>query len=149
MVPDAKQVKAAQRLWNTRDPSRVVQAYTENSVWRNRGDFIVGHKDIEAWLWDKWAKEQSYKLKKQLFAYDTHRIAVQFWYEYVRPAAGAEGVQWWRCYGLEHWTFAEDGRMRKRHMSGNDVPIKPADRWFSAEMTDEEIDAIQVDERDG
>lgn len=112
-----KKVKAAQALWNTRDPAKVVLAYTEDSIWRNRDQFLDGHQEIQAFLAKKWAREKQYKLRKELFAFEQNKIAVQFWYEYRDEAAG----EWKRCYGLEDWTFSEDGtgRMWKRMMSGN------------------------------
>ncbi|QIX01054.1 hypothetical protein AMS68_006571 [Peltaster fructicola] len=107
-------VKKAQDLWNT-------------SVWRNRSSFLRGHAEIEAFLTKKWVKEKNYRLRKELFAFGEDRIAVQFWYEYQDSS---DGLKWKRCYGLEDWTFAPDGRMRKRQMSGNDVEIDEAGRWF-------------------
>lgn len=136
-------VKKAQDLWNTksgqasqpilprltifRDPHTVVKAYTENSIWRNRSIFLNGHAEIVDFLTKKWEKEQNYRLRKELFAFTDNKIAVQFWYEYQDAH---DGMKWKRCYGLEDWTFAEDGRMRKRQMSGNDVDIQESERWF-------------------
>ena len=114
-----KKVQMAEDLWNTRDPKKVVQAYTEDSIWRNRNEFLQGHAEIEAFLTRKWAKELDYKLKKELFLFSDDKIAVQF--EYVwHDATG----RWFRSYGLEHWEFAADGRMKKRTASINDVIIK-------------------------
>ena len=113
-----QKVQMAQDLWNTRDPKKVAQAYTEDSIWRNRSEFLQGHAEIEAFLTRKWAKELDYKLKKELFLFSDDKIAVQF--EYVwHDSAG----QWFRSYGLEHWEFAADGRMKKRTASINDVAI--------------------------
>ncbi|KAK7536324.1 uncharacterized protein J3D65DRAFT_628211 [Phyllosticta citribraziliensis] len=120
-------VKKAQDLWNTRDPSAVVQAYTPDSVWRNRSSFVRGHDAIHAFLSAKWAREHNYRLRKELFAFTGNKIAVQFWYEYQDKD---DGMKWKRCYGLEDWTFAADGRMEKRQMSGNDVEIAEGERWF-------------------
>ncbi|KAF2017447.1 DUF1348-domain-containing protein [Aaosphaeria arxii CBS 175.79] len=120
-------VKKAQDLWNTQDPARIAQAYTPDSVWRNRGSFLSGTAAIEEFLTAKWAKETSYTLRKELFAFTDNKIAVQFWYEFQDKN---DGMKWKRCYGLEDWTFAEDGKMKKRHMSGNDITINEADRWF-------------------
>ncbi|KAK8166480.1 hypothetical protein IWX90DRAFT_486387 [Phyllosticta citrichinensis] len=120
-------VKKAQDLWNTRDPSAVVQAYTTESVWRNRSTFVRGHDAIHAFLSAKWAREHNYRLRKELFAFTGNKIAVQFWYEYQDKD---DGMKWKRCYGLEDWTFAADGRMEKRQMSGNDVEIAEGERWF-------------------
>ncbi|KAI5867426.1 DUF1348-domain-containing protein [Durotheca rogersii] len=126
-------VKAAQDAWNTRDPAKVKLAYTPDSVWRNRDVFLQGRDEIEAFLTAKWAREQRYRLRKELFAFSDDRIAVQFWYEWWQPGGDGDGEgtgQWWRTYGLEDWTFAPDGLMRKRQMSGNDVKISEEERWF-------------------
>lgn len=85
---------------------------------------------MAAFLESKWAREDGYRLRKELFAFTDDRIAVQFWYEYHCREDNTEGRQWYRCYGLEDWTFAADGRMRKRMMSGNDVAIAESERWF-------------------
>ncbi|KAI0401568.1 hypothetical protein F4802DRAFT_421318 [Xylaria palmicola] len=135
-------VKAAQDAWNTRDPQKVKMAYTPDSVWRNRGTFLRGRDEIEAFLARKWERERDYRLRKELFAFDGDRIAVQFWYEW-RDGDGDDG-RWWRTYGLEDWTFAPDGLMRKRQMSGNDVPIDEADRWFRDGV---DVNAVEIDER--
>ena len=119
-----EKVKAAQKLWNTKDPGSVIKAYTPDCTWRNRSDFLHGHAQIKAFLERKWQKEQHYKLRKELFGVLDNRISVQFWYEYLNDG------QWYRCYGLEHWIFNEDGRMRSRMMSGNEIPINEEDRWF-------------------
>ncbi len=110
-----------------REPQEIVKAYTENSIWRNRDQFAVGHAEIVEFLIKKWEKEKDYRLRKELFCWHDDKIAVQFWYEY-RDAL--DGMKWKRCYGLEDWTFDVDGRMRKRQMSGNDVELKDGDRWF-------------------
>ena len=96
-----KKVQGAEDLWNTRDPEKVAPAYTEDSVWRNRDEFIQGHDAIKDFLRRKWDRELEYKLKKELFAFQDNRIAVQFTYE----SKDADG-QWWRSHGLEHWEFA-------------------------------------------
>ncbi len=113
-----------------RDPAIVVPAYTEDCIWRNRDTFLQGHAGMTAMLERKWAREHGYRLRKELFAFTENRIAVQFWYEYYLIPDEGRDVQWYRCYGLEDWTFAADGRMRKRMMSGNDLPITEAERWF-------------------
>ncbi|KAI2610452.1 DUF1348-domain-containing protein [Hypoxylon sp. NC1633] len=118
-------VKAAQDAWNTKDPAKVKMAYTPDSIWRNRDTFLQGRDEIEAFLTKKWEREQGYRLRKELFSFTDNKIAVHFWYEWY----DAEG-QWWRTYGLEDWTFAEDGLMRKRQMSGNDVKITHEERWY-------------------
>jgi nuclear transport factor 2 (NTF2) superfamily protein len=101
----------------------IAQAYTPNSIWRNRSSFVVGTAAIEDLLTKKWIKEKSYRLRKELFAFTENKIAVQFWYEFQDAH---DGMKWKRCYGLEDWTFAEDGKMRKRQMSGNDIEIDEA-----------------------
>ncbi|RFN47066.1 putative duf1348-domain-containing protein [Fusarium flagelliforme] len=124
-------VKAAQDGWNSQDPTKVKLAYTPDSIWRNRDHFLQGRDAIQEFLTKKWEKESNYKLRKELFAFTDNKaslssaIAVQFWYEWT-DAAG----QWWRTYGLEDWTFADNGLMRKRQMSGNDVKITEGERWF-------------------
>ncbi|KAF2737583.1 DUF1348-domain-containing protein [Polyplosphaeria fusca] len=120
-------VKKGQDLWNTQDPQTISKAYTPNSIWRNRSTFLTGTAAIEDFLTKKWQKEKSYRLRKELFAFTDNKIAVQFWYEYQDSH---DDMKWKRCYGLEDWTFAEDGRMRKRQMSGNDVEISEEERWF-------------------
>ncbi|KAA8895177.1 hypothetical protein FN846DRAFT_348608 [Sphaerosporella brunnea] len=131
-------VKAAQALWNTRDPQKVATAYTPTSIWRNRDMFLRGTEEIIDFLTNKWKKEDGYHLRKELFAFTDNRIAVQFWYEFH----DAEG-QWWRCYGLEDWTFAADGRMEKRMMSGNDVQISEGERWFKDGV---DVESVQIGE---
>ncbi|GAA6035631.1 hypothetical protein JCM8097_004937 [Rhodosporidiobolus ruineniae] len=137
-------VKKAQDLWNTKDPKKVALAYTEDSLWRNRDQFFQGREAIERFLEAKWAKETQYKLKKRLFAFEGNRIAVQFWYEYY----STETSEWRRTYGLEHWyrTFADNGLMQKRHMSGNEVTIKEEERWFKDGVN---VDEVDIEERDG
>lgn len=112
-------------------------------MWRNRSTFLTGHDSIVSFLTQKWEKEKSYRLRKELFAFTGDRIAVQFWYEY-RDAS--DGMKWKRCYGLEDWTFDPDGRMRKRMMSGNDVEISERRRWFGDGVQD--VDAVEIGERD-
>jgi nuclear transport factor 2 (NTF2) superfamily protein len=107
----------------SRDPKVIAQAYTSDSIWRNRSSFIVGTAAIEDLLTKKWEKEKNYRLRKELFAFTDNKIAVQFWYEFQDAH---DGMKWKRCYGLEDWTFAGDGKMRKRQMSGNDVEISEA-----------------------
>lgn len=111
----------------SRNPENVTKAYTEDSIWRNRSTFLKGHDEIREFLTQKWTKEKNYVLRKELFAFQENRIGVQFWYEYQDSH---DGMKWKRCYGLEDWTFADDGRMRKRQMSGNDVEISEEERWF-------------------
>lgn len=116
-------VQLAEDLWNTRDAERVVLAYTEDTVWRNRSEFLEGRAAILGFLKRKWTVEIDYRLKKDLFAFSDDRIAVQFQYEYRTDSGGT-----FRAYGLEHWVFAADGRMQTRTTSINDIPITAADR---------------------
>ncbi|CRK20756.1 hypothetical protein HYQ45_003237 [Verticillium longisporum] len=118
-------VKSAQDAWNTKNPETVKMAYTPDSVWRNRDVFLRGRDEIVKFLSEKWSREDGYSLRKELFAFSDNKIAVQFWYEWHD-----ESGQWWRTYGLEDWTFADNGLMRKRQMSGNDVRINEDARWF-------------------
>ncbi|KAH8717096.1 hypothetical protein GQ44DRAFT_659749, partial [Phaeosphaeriaceae sp. PMI808] len=129
-------VKKAQDLWNTQDPKVIAQAYTPDSIWRNRTSFIVGTSAIENLLTKKWEKEKNYRLRKELFAFTKNKIAVQFWYEFQDAH---DDMKWKRCYGLEDWTFADDGKMRKRHMNGNDFEISEADRWFKEGVDVDEV----------
>lgn len=113
-----RKVQAAEDAWNTRDPDRVALAYTEDSVWRNRDEHITGRDQIAAFLRRKWARERDYALRKELWCYHGNRIAVRYQYE-SRDADG----QWWRSYGNELWEFADDGLMRRRESSIDDVAI--------------------------
>jgi uncharacterized protein len=123
-------VQAAENAWNTRDPERVALAYTEDSEWRNRSEFLTGRTAIQEFLTRKWAKELDYRLRKELWCFMENRIAVRFEYEY-HDAAG----DWYRAYGNENWEFAENGLMMKRFASINDVAITEADRKFRWERT--------------
>jgi nuclear transport factor 2 (NTF2) superfamily protein len=118
-----KKVQAAEDAWNTRDPHRVAQAYTVETVWRNRSEFLTGREEVEAFLTRKWERELDYVLRKQLWAFTEDRIAVRFQYEW-HDAAG----QWWRSYGNENWEFDPEGYMRRREASINDVAINESDR---------------------
>jgi len=118
-------VKAAEDAWNTRDPEVVARAYTEDSEWRNRTEFFRGREAIKAFLRRKWAKELDYRLMKELWAFTDNRISVRFEYEW-HDAAG----QWYRTHGNEHWEFDDDGLMRRRDMSANDVPISERERRY-------------------
>lgn len=122
----AKQkIQMAEDAWNSKDPERVSKAYTPDSEWRNRNVFLRGRDEIIAFLKDKWAKEQDYKLKKEYWAHTGNRIAVRFEYEYHN----GDG-QWFRAYGNENWEFDENGYMAKRFASINDLPIDEKDRKF-------------------
>jgi uncharacterized protein len=120
-----KKVRAAEDGWNTRDPNRVALAYTEDSRWRNRSEFFEGRAAIVEFLTRKWATELDYRLIKEMWAFDTDRIAVRFAYEWHDH----EG-SWFRSYGNENWLFDERGLMSRRHASINDVPITEAIRKF-------------------
>jgi nuclear transport factor 2 (NTF2) superfamily protein len=116
-------VLAAEDAWNTCDPERVAQAYTEDSVWRNRDQFITGRAQIVEFLREKWARERDYALRKEMWCCHGSRIAVRYQYE-SRDADG----QWWRSYGNELWEFAENGLMSRRESSIDDIPITEDDR---------------------
>jgi nuclear transport factor 2 (NTF2) superfamily protein len=118
-----QKVQAAEDAWNSRDPERVAGAYSEDSVWRNRGEFISGRAEIVEFLRRKWSRELDYALRKDMWAFAGNRIAVRFQYE-SRDAAG----QWYRSYGNELWEFDADGLMQRREASINDVPIAEAER---------------------
>jgi len=120
----AKQkVKRAEDAWNSRDPERVAMAYTEDSSWRNRDEFLQGRDAIRAFLRRKWAKELEYKLMKELWCFHENRISVRFEYEWHDTTG-----QWYRSHGNEHWEFDELGLMRRRDASINDLKIDEADR---------------------
>lgn len=116
-------VQAAENAWNTRDPEKVSLAYTEDSVWRNRAEFFTGRQKIREFLTRKWNSELDYRLKKELWSFTDNRISVKFEYEYHNDSG-----QWYRAYGNEQWEFAENGLMRRREASINDVPISESDR---------------------
>ena len=118
-------VKAAQDAWNSRDPERVALAYTEDSQWRNRDEFFTGREAIKEFLTRKWASELDYRLMKELWAYTDNRISVRFEYEWHD-----ESDQWYRTHGNEHWEFDDEGLMRRRDMSANDVAIAESERRY-------------------
>ena len=120
-------VKAAEDAWNSRDPKKVAQAYTADSVWRNRDEFFQGREAIEDFLKRKWSKELHYRLMKELWAYSGNRISVRFEYEWQHARTG----QWYRKHGNEHWAFDADGYMERRDMSANDIAIMAGDRRIS------------------
>ena len=120
-----QKVRMAEDAWNGRDPSKVALAYTPDSVWRNRSEFITGRKAIEEFLRRKWVRELDYRLIKELWANDNNRIAVRFAYEW-RDDSG----HWYRSYGNENWEFSESGHMKRRIASINDLPIDEAYRLF-------------------
>ena len=119
----AQKVQAAEDAWNTRDPERVALAYSEDSEWRNREDFVTGREAIAALLTSKWNRELDYALRKSLWAFEGNRIAVRYQYE----SHDADG-QWWRSYGNENWEFDDLGYMRRREASINDVRIQESER---------------------
>ncbi len=118
-------VRAAEDAWNSRDPHRVALAYSEDSEWRNRDQFLKGRDQIREFLTRKWEREIDYRLTKSLWSWTDNRIAVRFQYEY-RTAAG----QWFRAYGNELWEFDDEGLMRRREASINDVQIEESERKF-------------------
>jgi nuclear transport factor 2 (NTF2) superfamily protein len=118
-----EKVKAAEHLWNTRDPERVVLAYTEDSQWRNRAELLEGREQIKAFLTRKWQKELDYRLRKTLWGFRENRMAVHFEYEWHEHSG-----QWFRSYGVELWEFAASGLMQRRVASINDAPIRNEER---------------------
>ena len=123
-------VRKAENAWNTRDPVKVSLAYTTDSWWRNRSTFLQGRPAIIDFLTDKWEREREYRLIKELWAFTDDKIAVRFAYEW-RNAAGA----WFRAYGNENWAFDENGLMRARHASINDLPILEGERLYRWESS--------------
>ena len=120
-----QKVRMAEDAWNTRDPERVSKAYTIDSRWRNRAEFFGGREAIVAFLTRKWARELDYRLIKELWACADDRIAVRFAYEWHDDSG-----QWYRSYGNENWAFDENGLMRQRHASINDLPITEGARLY-------------------
>ncbi|MHA3700569.1 nuclear transport factor 2 family protein [Jatrophihabitans sp. YIM 134969] len=121
-----QKVRAAEAAWNTRDPEKVALAYTPDSVWRNRDEFVTGRAEIAELLRRKWEREQDYVLRKDLWAFEGNRIAVRYQYE-SRDTDG----RWWRSYGNELWEFADNGLMARREASINDVAIDESERRLS------------------
>ncbi|HXJ01867.1 MAG TPA: nuclear transport factor 2 family protein [Micropepsaceae bacterium] len=121
----AQKARMAEDAWNSRDPARVALAYTENSRWRNRAEFLEGREAIVEFLTRKWAKERDYRLIKEVWAFHANRIAVRFQYEWQDDSGN-----WFRSYGNEQWEFDEHGLMRRREASINDVPIASSQRKF-------------------
>lgn len=118
-----RKVQLAEDAWNTKDPAKVSLAYTPDTEWRNRNEFLNGRAEVVQFLTRKWQKELGYKLKKELWAFTGHRIAVRFEYEYHD-----EKGQWYRAYGNENWEFDDNGLMKKRYASINDLEIDERDR---------------------
>lgn len=125
MESAATKARLAEDAWNSRDPARVALGYTLDSVWRNRAEFITGRAAIEAFLTRKWNRELDYRLIKEVWACNGNRIAVRFAYEWHDDSG-----QWFRSYGNENWEFGEDGLMRRRIASINDLPIAAAERKY-------------------
>ena len=121
----AQKARMAEDAWNSRDPARVAQAYTEHSRWRNRAEFFAGRAAIEAFLERKWQRELDYRLIKEVWAFTDARIAVRFVYEWRD-----DSDQWYRAHGNEQWEFDDQGLMSRREASINDVRIRAADRLF-------------------
>lgn len=121
----AQKVRLAEDAWNSRDPDRVVGVYTDDTQWRNRAEFPRGREEVRAFLQRKWARELSYRLVKELWACDGHRLAVRFAYEWHDDSG-----QWFRSYGNENWAFTDEGLMRRRYASINDLPIASDARLF-------------------
>ncbi|GAB5094660.1 nuclear transport factor 2 family protein [Caballeronia sp. HLA56] len=120
-----QKVRAAEDGWNTRDPKKVALAYSQDTRWRNRAEFVDGRAAVEAFLQRKWDRELDYRLIKELWAYTGNRIAVRFAYEWHDDSG-----HWHRSYGNENWEFNEAGLMTHRHASINDLPIREADRKY-------------------
>ncbi|MFT3790909.1 MAG: nuclear transport factor 2 family protein [Rudaea sp.] len=120
-----QKVRAAEDAWNTRDPDRVVLAYTLDTIWRNRAEFPVGRERVREFLQRKWARELGCRLIKEMWAFGENRIAVRFAYEWHDDAGN-----WYRSYGNENWEFAQSGQMHRRFASINDLPIKEAERKY-------------------
>lgn len=121
----ARKARGAEDAWNSRDPARVALAYTEDSTWRNRAEFLTGRKAIEEFLTRKWNRELDYRLVKEVWSFHENRIAVRFAYEWHDDSGN-----WFRSHGNEQWEFDENGLMRRRLASINDQPIREVDRRF-------------------
>ncbi|MGQ3051313.1 MAG: nuclear transport factor 2 family protein [Roseateles sp.] len=121
----AQKVRLAEDAWNSRDPDRVVGVYTDDTVWRNRAEFPVGRDQVHALLSRKWARELDYRLIKELWAFGGNRIAVRFAYEWHDDSG-----HWFRSYGNENWEFTDEGLMRRRFASINDLPLLESARLF-------------------
>ena len=121
----AQKVRMAEDAWNSRDPGRVIQVYTEDTRWRNRAEFPAGREEVRQFLARKWNRELEYRLIKELWSFTGHRIAVRFAYEWHDDSG-----QWFRSYGNENWEFTNEGLMQRRYASINDLPISGDDRKF-------------------
>jgi len=132
-------VRTAEAAWNTRDPERVAGAYTPDSVWRNRSEFVEGREQIVEFLRAKWQRELDYALRKELWAFHDNRIAVRFQYEWH----DADG-QWFRSYGNENWEFDDAGYMRRREASINDVAIAASERRIHGPRTEGDTSGLPL-----
>ena len=130
-----KKVRAAEDAWNTRDPEKVSMAYTVDTRWRNRSEFLNGRDEVVEFLKRKWAKELDYRLVKEMWAFGDDRIAVRFAYEWHDDRG-----RWFRSYGNENWQFAENGQMARRHASINDVPIEESARLYDWDLGARPVD---------
>ena len=137
----AVKVRMAENAWNSRQPDKVVLAYTEDTSWRNRDEFLLGRSEVHAFLTRKWQKEQSYRLIKGLWAFSENRIAVRFAYEWHN----IDG-QWFRSYGNENWQFSSEGLMSVRHACINDVAISEFDRKLIWSTDSRPVDYPSIDE---
>ena len=135
-----KKVLGAEAAWNTRDPDKVAGAYSLDSEWRNRDTFVKGREEIRDFLAQKWAQETEYALRKDLWAFSGNRIAVRFQYE----SLDLDG-QWWRSYGNENWEFDEQGLMRRREASINDVAIEDWQRRIFGPRKEDDTDGIPLE----
>ena len=120
-----QKIRLAEDGWNSRDPAKVALAYTPDTVWRNRAEFVSNRAEAQAFLERKWRKELDYRLIKELWVFEGHRIAVRYAYEWHDDAGN-----WFRSYGNENWEFDDSGLMAKRHASINDMPIQASERKF-------------------
>ncbi|MEN9643864.1 MAG: hypothetical protein RL238_533 [Actinomycetota bacterium] len=134
-----QKVLMAEAAWNTKDPQRVAGAYTADSVWRNRSEFMHGRDEIVAFLTRKWEREHEYVLRKDLWAFSGNRIAVRFQYEWHDDAG-----QWFRSYGNENWEFDDLGYMQRREASINDVPIAESERRIHGPRADGDTSGIPL-----
>ena len=136
-----KKVRMAENAWNLQDPEKIVLAYTEDSRWRNRAEFLNGRDDIKAFLKRKWARELDYRLIKELWTYNGNRIAVRFQYEYRD-----DSNNWFRAHGNENWEFDEDGLMRRREASINDYEIEESQRKFRWPLGPRPVDEVGLED---
>ena len=134
-----QKVRMAEAAWNTRDPEKVAGAYTPDSQWRNRDEFVTGREEIVEFLRRKWAKEHDYVLRKDLWTYRGYRIAVRFQYEWHD-----DDGQWFRSYGNENWEFDDLGYMARREASINDVPIEASERRLAGPREDGDDSGIPL-----